>query len=226
VSDADIFSAFVGRWVELRPADRAGALRVTKTELQRWDRPLEVAVISRTGNSQLRLGTKDRRVLDLADRAVYAEFSSSEALFRVRGMLEIVDHHPPSTICMLMPFEHPEAIQRREWVRVRTVLPVEIATCKRSAGDGKVIRTTSVDVSGGGIKLRDGLGVGVGSKVILAVELPSGPVEIGAEVLEIEPDGATRLRFLKVPESARRRIVRHIFDAQIETRKNNRGSSG
>jgi len=158
------------------------------------------------------------RVMELNDRAVYAESSSSAALLRVQGMLEVLVHHPPPAVCVLTPFDQPGAIERRLWVRVRTELPVVIERRGSSDGDGCAIRTVSVDLSGGGIMLRAVSEGEVGSRIALAVELPSGLVAVEGEVLELGRDGVTRLRFLNMSESVRKRIVRHVFDVQMEIR--------
>jgi c-di-GMP-binding flagellar brake protein YcgR len=156
---------------------------------------------------------------------VFAEFSSSEALFRVQGMLEVLIRNPAPVVCLLTPFETPEAVQRRQWVRVRTVLPVEVDCLADDEAENdiiegeNVVRTVSLDLSGGGIRLRDGKGIEVGSELTMVVELPSGPIEVKGVVLEIQRNGDARVRFLNPPESARGRIVRHVFDVQMEIRR-------
>lgn len=214
-------SVIVGHRLALRPAvgDEAAA---ETTQAEYWNRPVEAAVISTTGRSQLLLETDDRRVLELEERAVVAEASMSEALLRIQGMLELPDHHTPSTVCMLTPFDSPQAVQRRAWVRVRTSVPVGITPRSGADGTRHQIRTVSFDLSGGGIKCPDESGVGPGSLVTLAIELPSGPVEVEGEVLGSGTDGMTRLRFLRMPESVQARIVRHVFDVQMEGRRGRR----
>lgn len=180
---------------------------------------MAAAVTGVTERSQLRLETHDVRVMDFKDRAVYAEVNSSLALLRVQGMLEVVAGDPPPTVCVLTPFDHPGAIERRQWVRVRTEVPVGIERRGGTDAEAGAIRTVSVDLSGGGIKLRAGFVGKVGSRITLAIELPSGPIDVDAEVLELGRHGVTRLRFVNMTESVRKRIFRHVFNVQRELRR-------
>jgi len=213
----DLFGQFVGHWVALRPAAGREAMRDTGAAAASGGTAPVAMITSTMGRAQLRLETDDLRVLRLKDRAVYAEPTSSATRFRVQGMFEVLTEHPPPVVCVLTPFDHPGALERRQWVRVPTVVPVQI-DCGGGIGDRDTVRTVSVDVSGGGIRLHDRIGVKVGTWVSLAIELPSGLVEVDAEVLEVRRDGATRLRFLRMPESVHSRIVRHVFDIQIAIR--------
>ena len=215
--DEDLLSSFVGHWIDLRPAAGRDAHNRTKAIA-----PLVAKIIGKTKQSQLHLETDDIRVLELRDRAVLAESTSSTALFRLQGMLEVVDNRPAPFACLLTPFDHPGALERRQWVRVPTVLPVTFDV--RRADDVSTIRTVSVDLSGGGMKLRDMAGVTVGSTISLAIELPSGTIEVRAEVLDIR-QGLGRLRFLAMSESAHQKIIRHTFNVQIELRRGARSSA-
>jgi len=78
------------------------------------------------GRSQLRRETDAMRILHLEDGAVFAEPISNSALLRVQGTLEVLAYQPPSAVCVLTPFDQSGALERRQWIRVPTVLPVEI----------------------------------------------------------------------------------------------------
>jgi len=216
--DEELLSSFVGHTIDLRPAaGRDAHTRTTATE------PLVARIIGKTKTSQLHLETNDVRVLELRDRAVHAESTSSTALFRLQGMLEVLDGQPAPLVCLLTPFDHPGALERRQWVRVPTEIPVTIDT---SRGDeAGAIRTVSVDLSGGGIKLRAMDGVTVGANPALALELPSGTIQVRGEVMDVR-GGFARLRFHTMSESVHQRIIRHIFSVQIELRKGTRDGGG
>lgn len=216
--DTELLNTFVGHSVELN----AAAGREAVHRARKGARPLVAEIVAITERSQLRLEGTDTRMLELDGRAVHLESTSSAALFRVQGMFEVLDQHPQSALGVLTPFDNPGSVERRQWARVPSLLSVQLESLRSSDGDGAV-RTVSVDLSGGGIKLDNGSGVKVGSWVTLAIELPSGPVEVEAEVLEVGGNGTTSLRFLRMPESARRQIVRHVFQVQIELRRGPRG---
>jgi hypothetical protein len=209
--EADVLSDLVGRRIELRPAlghDRRSAA---------WDIPVRADALSLTERSQLRLRVIDPRIVDLGDRPVYGEFSSTEALFRVHGNLEILETPSPPVVCLLTPYQRPEMIQRRQWLRVKTELPVQIACPALEEA-----QMVSVDLSGGGVCLRGDLEIDPESELTLTVELPSGPTTVQGEVVDVCREGTVRVRFLRLPESARVRIVRHVFDVQLALRKGRR----
>ncbi|HYA68568.1 MAG TPA: PilZ domain-containing protein [Acidimicrobiales bacterium] len=221
--DEDFLRAFVGQEIELRPAAGRDAVR-DGVKPRRGSGRLTVAavVVGVTNRSQLCIETNDMRVLELGDRAVSAECISSLSLLRVQGGLEVLAEGPlPPASCLLSPFDHPGAVERRQWARVRCAVPVRIhpRDLPDKDGDENAVRTVSIDLSGGGIKVGAGPEVTVGSTVSLDVELPTGLVRIKGEVLERGRDGATRLRFLAMPEAMRTRIIRHIFDVQMAHRK-------
>ncbi len=224
--DEDFLRSFVGHRIELRPSAGRDAAGPGPNGTRHGPRLLVTAtVIGTTERSQLRIETNDMSVLELGDRAVFAECTSSVALLRVQGGLEIrADRPPPPVVCLLSPFDRPGAIERRQWARVRTAVPVRAETRKQNGGDGDddAIDTVSVDLSGNGIKLCGGTEFKVGATVSLVLELPSGTVEVVAQVLERRPDGVTRLRFLMMPESVRTRIIRHVFDVQMAHIKTSR----
>jgi len=220
--EVDLFSAFVGHRVVLRPAAGREALGGSPNGADHGNPPLMATVMGTTDRSQLQLETDDLTVLHLNGRAVYAEPTSSATLFRVQGMFEVVAHHPPPAVCILSPFDHLGVLERRQWIRVPTVVPVTMTTGGSSGAERAVIHTVSIDLSGGGIKLSNGPGIKVGSQVTLSVELPVGSAEVDAQVLATGRDGVTRLRFLRMPESVHNRIVRHVFSAQIEIRRRSR----
>lgn len=215
----DLLSSFIGEQIELRPAagrdavrDRAAASPHGGTRL------VAAAVLGVTERSQLRLETNDLRIIDFKDRAVYAEVNSSVALLRVQGMLEVLVKDAPPAVCVLTPFDHPGAIERRQSVRVRTEVPVGIERPRRSDDEADATRSVSIDLSAGGIKIRAGSVGEIGSRLLLALELPSGPIEVEAEVLELGRNDV-RLRFLNISESSRKQIFRHLFNVQRRLRR-------
>jgi PilZ domain len=217
--DPEVLNSFVGQSVELSPA----AGRQAGHRTAKGSQPLVADVVGVTERSQLRLEGTDLRVVELDGRAVHAESMSVSASLRIQGMLEVLAPPVQPAVSVLTPFEHPGAIERRQWARVPAVLPVVIEGSGANDGD-QSFRTLSVDLSGGGIKLNGAPDVGVGSWVTLAIELPTGPVEVEAEVLETVCGGATCLRFLRMPESVRSRIVRHVFHVQVEVRRGPRSA--
>jgi hypothetical protein len=215
----ETLKSFVGHQIELSPAVGRDATSDATDALERGHRTsITAVVVGLTEQWQLRIDTDDLNVLRLGDRAVYAQPISSATLFRIQGMLEVLTHHPLPAECLLTPFDHDGILERRQWLRIPTVLPVRVEMRGTGQDCAMVIETTSIDLSGGGLKIRNGPPCKDGSRVALVIELPGCPIDVEAEVLETMPGGMARLRFVRMTESAYRRVVRHLFDVQREAR--------
>lgn len=205
-----VLNALVGARMSVRQGKGDPAPEEAPAPVQRVEAPVDMVVLSVTKHSQLELATDDARALTLDGRPVVAETTSGGEVFRVHGTLEVVVHRP-RTICILTPRTGPEAPQRRQWLRVRTVLPVLVTI----PGKDTTFETTSLDLSGGGVRLREGAGLMVDSLVRLLIELPSGPVKLDGQVVGITPEGSASVRFLRRPEAVSQRIIRHVYDVQL-----------
>jgi len=111
-----------------------------------------------------------------------------------------------------------EAGQRRQAVRARVALPVEVGY-----GSFEVTGET-VDLSEAGLRaMCDGFGVPpeAGSTLDLVLELPDGPLSTRAEVLRLQARAARwllSLNFLDLPEKDGDRVRRRVFQALREER--------
>ncbi|HXW34078.1 MAG TPA: PilZ domain-containing protein, partial [Acidimicrobiales bacterium] len=104
--------------------------------------------------------------------------------------------------------------QRRQWVRVRVAVPVELkGTGTRKAS----LSTSTVDISGGGVRLGDARPMRRGDGVSMAIELPDGSVEVTGRILDIASGGEARVKFEGLSEGASKRIVRFVFDVQRDS---------
>jgi hypothetical protein len=111
-----------------------------------------------------------------------------------------------------------EVSQRRQAVRGRIVLPVEV-------GYGSAEMTgETVDLSEAGMRVTcDGFGVPpeAGSRLDLVLQLEDGPVAMKGEVVRFQSRGARWLlsiRFLDLPEKEGDRVRRRVFQALREER--------
>ncbi|MHB1584474.1 MAG: PilZ domain-containing protein [Acidimicrobiales bacterium] len=188
------------------------------------DAPVEGKVIGVTDRSQLELTTSDDRVLELDWHDVHAETGSGNGKFQVLATLEVTVHRPGTTVCLLTPHNAGEVRQTREWLRVRTSVPVRVTNLVGGSGGERVVDTVSVDLSGGGIRLLDGTGLKMGSTMTLLIDLPSGRVEVDCQTVSEGKDGSAGLRFLRRPEAVSQQIIRHVYDVQLAARRANRAS--
>lgn len=215
--DQHELGALVGRWAVLRPADasavvRPGSTTAGSTSGGTGSDFVEVAVVSSL-DRVLRCETRDRRAVALAGRLVLVEFGASEAMLRATGTVRVlVDRPLPVVLAVSVPgaIEH---LQRRQWVRARVTVPVELQA--DATHGGGTVRTTTVDLSGGGARIRLVDAVAVGEEVCLVLWLPDGPVEVHGVVLE-DSDGQTaRVAFAQVAEAVSKKLVRFVFDIQV-----------
>ncbi len=183
------------------------------------DAPVEGTVIGVTDRSQLELSTSDDRVLELDWHDVHAESGSGGGMFRMLATLEISAHRPGTTVCLLSPHTAGQVHQPREWLRVRTQVPVHVTNLVGGSGEDRVSETVSLDMSGGGVRLQDGTGLKVGATMTLLIELPSGRVEVDCQTVSVGRDGSAGLRFLRRPEAVSQQITRHVYDMQLGARR-------
>ncbi len=207
--------ALVGRWARLRPTDGAGIVRdgASRRPAGDW---VEVAVVSNL-DTVLRCETRDQRALGLAGRPVLVELGAPEAMVRLPATVRVLVGSPPPVVLAVAVAGELEHLQRREWVRARVTVPVEI-TVDATHGGGS-FRSTTVDLSGGGVRIRLAGPLEEGEPVGLTLWLPTGPIEVDCTVLEVTEDGMARLAFDRAPEAVSKRLVRFVFDVQVRNHR-------
>lgn len=121
------------------------------------------------------------------ERAGVVEYTTPRGVHRLS--ISLVDR-PGAEPGVVHALPHvPEQIeQRRDFVRVDAFLQVRVRVT--GAVDGAA-RTTTLDISGGGMLLQDPLGLPLGAELELELELEAGDVPVrahGRVVREVEPD--------------------------------------
>lgn len=211
--------ALVGRWARLRPAD--GDALLQPGNLQRLvngaaAEVVEVAVVSAL-DRVLRCETRDRRALALAGRPVLVELGASEAMLRVEATVRVLVDRPLPVVLAVPVTGELEHLQRRQWVRARVQVPVEVVTEATRGPLG--FRATTVDLSGGGARLRTAEPLAVGDQLRLLLWIPGGPVEVDCTVLHLGGEGSAQVAFDAVPEAVSTRLMRFVFDVQVRARR-------
>ncbi len=202
-----------------RPGDEAAlhAAGVEPTEEAAADGSVVAVVVHREG-SALRLASGDEGFADFDGHEVVGQAGTGAELVRVTGTIavHVADRLP--VVATLLALRVPEAIQRREWVRVPAPMPVRYRQ-EAPGRRGQPSAAIALDLSGGGTRVSGMSRLPPGARVVLELDLGSGPVDVDGEVVGVLPDGTTRLRFVQVPEAVSRRIVRHVFSLQISRRR-------
>lgn len=219
-----VFTWLVGRRLRLteaapgtRPGGSAGA-----------GSAFDVVVTGRDGD-ELRVACTDRDLVQLDGLLAVGEAGTGAELVRLVGTVHLTVTDRVPLVAAFRPLRPPEQLQRRQWVRVATALPV---SCRRGGpaalrpvglpggsrhrGEASAV---AVDLSGGGVRLSGLAPVDPGAELVLVLHLDRGPVEVEAEVLGRLADGTVRLRFVRVPEAVSQRIVRQVYAVQLRRRR-------
>lgn len=195
-------SELIGRWGRVRDD-----LRVARKDGPAW---IEAAIVDATEHG-VRLESRDRSLAKLDGRFVTVDVSTKDGLFRIRGSFEVKISDPLPVIAVIKGVQGPEVLERRQSIRVRVRLPVDL----HMQPAREDYRTQTIDLSGGGARLAGAGGCRRGQRLTMSLWLSSGPVELNAEVLEVMADGSVRVRFRELNESVSKRVMRCIFEAQL-----------
>jgi hypothetical protein len=166
-----------------------------------------------------------RRALALGEASpMWVEFPAPRGLVRLEGRGTVVAHD-------LVHFHHAGAVdvvQRRDFVRVAAVRPLELA---RVGGDGRAgewVSTLTVNVSGNGLLAAgwasdDPLDVGALVDFRLRPVEGEPPIEGRGRVARIGDDGQRGIAIEELDRDGRRQLVRFVFEQERIARQRARG---
>jgi PilZ domain len=142
------------------------------------------------------------------EQAVVVESVSGRGLRRVTGRAEW-DSAAPERLRVLRGSE--ALVQRRSAARVEATVPALLVALEGGAGRAA---TTTVNLSGTGLLVRDSLGLTPGTSVRLELELQAGgaPVRVEGSVVRAERRGEMAVRFEPVTPDDRNRLARFIAE--------------
>lgn len=162
-----------------------------------------------------------RRTLTLGDAApMWVEFPAPRGLVRLEGRGTVVAHD-------LVHFHHEGAVdvvQRRDFVRVAAIRPVELARIGGDNRAGDWIGTLTVNVSGNGLLVAGWAGtdsLDVGAVVAFRLHALEGepPIEGRGRVARIGPDGQRGIAIEQIDRVARSQLVRFVFEQERVARQ-------
>lgn len=164
---------------------------------------------------------------------LFLSFTRQDAIY---GFRVIVDETVSGPIPMLHLHaeEGTQRIQRRDFVRVAVLLPVDMSCMVRPGADsadahGEVllIKTTTINISGGGFAFQYRNPIPVGTVFDVNLGLPSSPepLQVSARVVRVESKEDSNkkrvyrfgMQFIALPERLRSRIIRFVFESQKAT---------
>jgi PilZ domain len=165
------------------------------------------------------LAVPDARVKRLAGTEVTVEWTTGRGIQRLLGSLE-VRPTDGSDVARIAVHGDVERIQRREWARVEAIVPVHVQGVDEAIGG----ETSTLNVSGGGVLVKDLWRMPLGLDVRLEIEVEPGAPRIsalgrivreaatdqkGVRIDDISSDDEARLvRFVRERERAALRMAR------------------
>lgn len=118
--------------------------------------------------------------------------------------------------------------QQRDFVRLEATLPISFAVLPENPdekGTEKLfLRGRTMDISGNGAQIASAVAYPAGTRLELILELPDGDVRIEALVVRLAQQPTPKevwlgVRFVRVDDRDRERIIRYIFTEQRSRRQ-------
>lgn len=161
------------------------------------------------------------------DQALRVSYVHDGKYYGFEGIVRETALAPLPSVVLHVP-AGPDRIERRDNVRVNAPVPVELTekvvslSEYKALGEQNMIRTVTINISGGGFAISHGTFIPVGTVFDVSMALPDkkDPISIAAKVVrcaESDAEGQHLLGFsyLNISEKMRSRIVRFVFAAQI-----------
>jgi hypothetical protein len=163
------------------------------------------------------LAVKDERMPRLVGHEIAVELTSGRGIHRYSGTLSS-ERAGSLTIALSGDVER---IQRREFVRVAAHLDVAIHGIDQEIGG----ETTTLDVSGSGMRIQDKFNFPIGIDVRIEVKFPDGPplTALGRIVRVGSEDDQKGIRFDSVSRADEDRLMRYIRDREVKALRASRG---
>jgi hypothetical protein len=163
------------------------------------------------------LAVKDERTARLVGHEIAVELTSGRGIHRYTGTLS-GERSGSLTITLSGDVER---IQRREFVRVAAHLDVSIRGVDEDVGG----ETTTLDVSGSGMRISDKFELPLGIDVRIELKLPDGPPlsALGRVVRVGSEEDQKGIRFDSVSRADEDRLMRYIRDREVQALRAARG---
>lgn len=152
-------------------------------------------------------GSVDR----LRDRPAVVEYTTPRGVYRLSGAIAGRGDSPD--VLEVRRDGHDDHIQRRDFVRVEAVQPLQVTITDPLRG---AAHTTTLNVSGGGVLLTDPLGLPEGSEIDLELQIVPGdpPVRATGRVVRAVGDDAKGVQIETIAREDRERLVRFVTERE------------
>jgi hypothetical protein len=157
------------------------------------------------------LAVKDSRVSRLSGAEVAIEYKTGRGIQRFGGILQL-DSSRPEQLRVVMQGEA-ERIQRREWARVDTILPIKIKGIDEPLGGD----TQTLNISGGGVLVKDKWNMPLGTDVRIELQAEPGaePIRALGRVVRIAAPDEKGVRIDSISREDEERLVRLVREREL-----------
>jgi hypothetical protein len=164
------------------------------------------------------LAVGDDRVKRLAGAEVAVEHATGRGINRFAGTLELSASRPEQLRVVLRG--DAERIQRREWARVEATLPITVKGIDEPVGG----ETVTLNISGGGVLVKDPWRMPLGTDVRIEIELEAGEkiAALGRVVREPAQD-QKGIRIDSIAREDSERLVRLVRERELAALRMSRG---
>jgi hypothetical protein len=171
--------------------------------------PATVAAVE-GGAIVLVLTVKDPRVSRQIGGEVAVEYKSGRGIQRFGGILQ-VDASRPEQLRVVTHGEA-ERIQRREWARVDTILPVSVQAIEEPIGGD----TTTLNISGGGVLVSDkwNMPLGLDVRIELHADPQGPPIRAMGRVVRVAGKDEKGIRIDSIAREDEERLVRLVRERE------------
>jgi len=178
--------------------------------------PATVASVE-AGAIVLVLAVKDNRVQRLAGQEVAVEYKTGRGIQRFGGILQI---ESGEQLRVVMQGEA-ERIQRREWARVDTILPIKVKGVDEPVGG----ETQTLNISGGGVLVKDkwNMPLGIDVRIELQAEPGAEPIRALGRVVRVAGSDEKGVRIDSISREDEERLVRLVRERELAALRMARG---
>ena len=178
--------------------------------------PATVAGVE-AGAIRLVLAVKDSRVQRLAGKEVAVEYKTGRGIQRYGGILQV---ESGEQLRVVMQGEA-ERIQRREWARVDTILPIKI----KGVDEPVEGETQTLNISGGGVLVKDkwNMPLGIDVRIELQAEPGAEPIRALGRVVRVAGPDEKGVRIDSISREDEERLVRLVRERELAAARLARG---
>jgi hypothetical protein len=157
------------------------------------------------------LAVGDARVKRLAGAEVAIEYATGRGINRFAGILELDESRPDLLRVSLQG--DAERIQRREWARVEATLPVTVRGIDEPVGGD----TVTLNISGGGVLVKDPwkMPLGIDVRIELEVEPGAAPIKALGRVVREPAADQKGIRIDSIAREDEERLVRLVREREL-----------